>query len=184
MHIRHIRPACQVNQDPKLQNRFSSLGSRCQQLIGAGRLVPCLPVQPDACLDLLGTLLGNPSVVYPDTSSTILLAGSSEGDGGRGGRRLSHLLPLHQRLHPRPTDPLMFCSETRWTERQERRFCTLRWSRRGPSPTPHPPPSRLPNTPTHPHAVASLISDYDGGVFNSGRTISQPRGRRIIVFSE
>lgn len=47
-----------------------------------------------------------------------------------------------------------------------------------------PPPSRLPNTPTHPHAVASLISDYDGGVFNSGRTISQPRGRRIIVFSE
>lgn len=34
-----------------------------------------------------------------------------------------------------------------------------------------------------PHA--SLISDYDCGVFNSGCTaISQPRGRRIIVFSE
>ena len=36
---------------------------------------------------------------------------------------------------------------------------------------------------TRPHA--SLISDYDCGVFNSGCTaISQPRGRRIIVFSE
>lgn len=32
---------------------------------------------------------------------------------------------------------------------------------------------------------ASLISDYDSGMFNSGCTaISQPRGRRIIVFSE
>lgn len=32
---------------------------------------------------------------------------------------------------------------------------------------------------------ASLISDYDCGVFNSGRTaISQPRGRGIIVFSK
>lgn len=42
------------------------------------------------------------------------------------------------------------------------------------------------STPSHhtPHPVASLISDYDGSVFNSGRTISQPRGRRIIVFSE
>lgn len=30
---------------------------------------------------------------------------------GGGGRRLSHLLPLHQHLHPRPTDPLMLLGD-------------------------------------------------------------------------